>query len=87
MFGEGEWKVRKHGYEKRRTWRKHYLAVDVDTHEVISAEVSLVNVGESEVLPTLLNPLRRKIHAVSGDGVYDTKECNKVLQRKFKTAT
>lgn len=26
-----------HGAEKRRTWRKLHLAVDVDTHEVISA--------------------------------------------------
>ncbi len=75
----GEWKVKKHGNEKRRTWRKLHLAVDVDTHEVISAEVSLVNVGDSEVLPTLLNPLRRKIGSVSGDGAYDTKECHKVL--------
>ncbi|MDH5934518.1 IS5 family transposase, partial [Vibrio splendidus] len=52
VFGEGEWKVEKHGAEKRRTWRKLHLAVDVDTHEAISAEVSLVNVGDSEVLPT-----------------------------------
>lgn len=81
VFGEGEWKVRKLGYEKRRTWRKVHLAVDVDTHEVISAEVNLVNVGDSEVRPTLLNPPRRKFHAVSGDGAYDTKECHKVLQR------
>ncbi|WP_299022348.1 IS5 family transposase [uncultured Photobacterium sp.] len=82
VFGEGEWKIRKHGNEKRRTWRKLHLAVDVDTHEIISAEVSLVNVGDSEVLPTLLNPLRRNIREVSGDGAYDTKECHKVLQRK-----
>ncbi len=67
VFGEGEWKVKKHGAEKRRTWRKLHLAVYVDTHEAISAEVSLVNVGDSEVLPTLLNPLRRKIDAVSAD--------------------
>ncbi|HHY0446973.1 TPA: IS5 family transposase [Vibrio parahaemolyticus] len=78
VFGEGEWKVKKHGNEKRRTWRKLHLAVDVDTHEVMS----LVNVGDSEVLPTLLNPLRKKIDSVSGDGAYDTKECHKVLQRK-----
>lgn len=52
--------MKKHGAEKRRTWRKLHLAVDVDTHEAFSAEVSLVNVGYSEVLPTLLNPLRRK---------------------------
>ena len=44
--------------QKCRTWRKLHLAVDVDTHEAMSAEVSLVNMGDSEVLPTLLNPLR-----------------------------
>ncbi|WP_295903234.1 transposase [uncultured Vibrio sp.] len=64
MFGESEWKVKKHGNEKHRTWRKLHLAVDVDTHKVISAKVSLVNVEGIEVLPTLLNPLRRKFHAV-----------------------
>jgi len=48
--------MRKHGKEKHRTWRKLHLAIDVGTHEVIVAEVSL----DSEVLPTLLNPLRRR---------------------------
>ncbi|HFQ4941535.1 TPA: IS5 family transposase [Vibrio vulnificus] len=79
VFGEGEWKVKKHGAEKRRTWRKLHLAVDVETHEAISAEVSLVNVGDSEVLPTLLNPLRRKVTTVSADGAYDTKNCHETL--------
>lgn len=74
--------MKKHGAEKRRTWRKLHLAVDVDTHEAISAEVSLVNVGDSEVLPTLLNPLRRKVTAVSADGAYDTKSCYETLKKK-----
>ncbi|WP_407829946.1 transposase [Vibrio splendidus] len=65
--------MKKHGAEKRRTWRKLNLAVDVETHEAISAEVSLVSVGDSGVLPTLLNPLRRKVDTVSADGAYDTK--------------
>ncbi|VFS52593.1 Uncharacterised protein [Budvicia aquatica] len=30
VFGEGEWKVKKHGQEKRRVWRKLHLAVDTD---------------------------------------------------------
>ncbi|CAM3800010.1 hypothetical protein SESI111939_01505 [Serratia silvae] len=34
VFGEGEWKVKKHGQEKRGVWRKLHLAVDADTHEV-----------------------------------------------------
>ncbi len=77
VYGEGEWKTRKHGKEKRRTWRKLHLAVDSCTHEVVSAEVSLVNVTDNEVLPTLLNPLRRGITQVSADGAYDTKACHK----------
>lgn len=28
VFGEGEWKVKKHGAKKRRVWRKLHLAVD-----------------------------------------------------------
>jgi len=27
VFGEGEWKIRKHGKERRRVWRKLHLAV------------------------------------------------------------
>ena len=28
IYGEGEWKVRQHGYGYRRTWRKLHLGVD-----------------------------------------------------------
>ena len=37
---------------------------------------------KSEVLPTLLNPLRRKIAQVSADGAYATKDCHKLFKRK-----
>ena len=63
-------------------WRKLHLAVDSNTHEIVSAEVTLVNVADNEVLPTLLNPLRRRIAQVSADGAYDTKACHKLLKRK-----
>ncbi|WP_042483451.1 IS5 family transposase [Vibrio diazotrophicus] len=82
VFGEGEWKMHKHGKEKRRSWRKLHLAIDASTHEAISAVVSLDSVGDNEALPTLLNPLRRKIAQVSADGAYDTKACHQVLRRK-----
>ena len=82
VFGEGEWKMRKHGKEKRRVWRKLHLAIDASTHEVISTVVSLDAVGDNEALPTLLNPLRRKITQVSADGTYDTKGCHQVLRQK-----
>jgi hypothetical protein len=74
--------MRKHGKEKRRTWRKLHLAIDTRTHEVIAAEMSMVNVADNEVLPTLLNPLRRKIAQVSADGAYDTKTAISCLSEK-----
>ncbi|WP_407986018.1 transposase, partial [Escherichia coli] len=44
VFGEGEWKVKKHCKERRRTGRKIHLAVDSNTHKIICAELSLNNV-------------------------------------------
>ena len=79
VFGEGEWKVRKHGAEKRRVWRKLHLAVDPATHDVVAAEVSLENVHDAEVLPTLLNPLRRKLGRVYVDGAYDSKASHQLI--------
>ena len=51
VFGEGEWKVRKHGIEKRRIWRKLHLAVNPATQDIVAAEMSLDNVHDAEVLP------------------------------------
>ncbi|EPL0285846.1 IS5-like element ISSpu20 family transposase [Providencia huaxiensis] len=83
VYGEGEWKVKKHGTDgKRRVWRKLHIAVDTHTHEIIAAELSLSNVTDAEVLPNLLNQTYRKIHTISGDGAYDTRECHTVIRRK-----
>lgn len=47
VFGKDEWKVRKHGQEKRRVCRKPHLAADAGTHEVICADLSLNNVTDA----------------------------------------
>lgn len=87
VYGEGEWKVRKHGKKKQRVWRKVYLAVDAQTHAIVAAEVSLETVGNNEFLTTLLNRLRRKIEQVCADYDCDTKECHALLKRKGARAT
>jgi len=76
VFGEGKWKVKKHGAEKRRTWVKLHLGVDALTHDVVAS------VGDPEALPIMLRPLRRKIEAISGDGAYDTKQCYSEVAKK-----
>ncbi len=86
VLGEGEWKLRKHGAEKRRVWRKLHLAVDRVTHDILAAEVSLENIHDVEVLPTLLNPLWRKLGRVYADGAYDNKASDQLITRKGATA-
>ncbi len=55
VYGEGEWKVKKHGTDgKRRVWRKLHIAVNTSIHEIVAAELSLSNVADAEVLPNLL---------------------------------
>ncbi|WP_139784267.1 IS5 family transposase, partial [Vibrio parahaemolyticus] len=71
VYGEGEWKVKKHGTDgKRRVWRKLHLAVDTSTHEIVAAEPSLFNVTDAEVLPI----------EISGDGAYDTRDCHDAIR-------
>jgi hypothetical protein len=81
VFGEGEWKVRKHGYSKRRTWRKVHLAMDVNTGQICAALMTHQDVGDGEVLPELLDqiPAGTPIDTVGGDGAYDTRQCHAAI--------
>jgi len=71
VFGEGEWKTRKHGVSKRRTWRKLHLAVNPETQE-IEAEVLTENSGhDADQVDELLEQIESPIDAFAGDGAYD----------------
>lgn len=88
VYGEGEWKVKKHGTDgKRRVWRKLHLVVNTSTHEIIAAELSLSNVTDAEVLPNLLKQTRRKIVEISGDGAYDARHCHDAVYIKRAAPT
>ncbi|WP_341501922.1 IS5 family transposase [Gallaecimonas sp. GXIMD4217] len=82
VYGEGEWKVRKHGKEKRRSWRKLHLGVDGQGHWLIYAELSLDNVADGQVLAPMLRPLRRQIGSVYADGAYDSRQCYEEIAHK-----
>jgi IS5 family transposase len=85
IYGEGEWKVRLHGKDKRRTWRKLHLAVDEATHEILAAEWTFASVGDGEMLPTLLNQTEQggvRIAQVSGDGSYDSWACHEAIAER-----
>ena len=82
IFGDGEWKVRQHGYSKRRTWRKLHLAVDAKRHEIQAAEVTGNDKHDSKLLAPLLREIREPVAAVYADGAYDYRLCYNVLHAK-----
>lgn len=49
VYGEGEWKVRQHGWGKHRTWRKIHLAVDESTREIESCAMTTNSVDDVAV--------------------------------------
>lgn len=81
VYGEGEWKVRQHGYSKRRTWRKLHLSVDEQTLEIVAAGGSTNSVSDGEMLPVLLAEVRDELCQVSADGSYDQRKCYDAINR------
>lgn len=76
VFGEGEWKVRKHGYDKRREWRKVHLAVDPEGGMIVGVHMSENDVHDVELLESLVDEVEGqgfKIGKCYADGTYDPK--------------
>ena len=82
VFGEGEWKVRQHGYSKRRTWRKLHLGADETTGEIVAAVVTTNNVADSQVLAEMLEQVEDELEQVSGDGAYDKRSCYEAIRKR-----
>lgn len=89
LYGEGEWKVRKHGYSKRRTWRKVHLGLDVKTGQIRAAVMTHQDVDDASALPGLSAQISadEPIDTIGGDGAYDTKQCHKEISARGATAS
>jgi hypothetical protein len=82
VYGEGEWKVRQHGYSKRRTWIKLHLAIDPESHEIRAAMVSEPGVTDAEAVPDLLAQEEGPVEAVEADGAFDRQGVYEELERR-----
>jgi hypothetical protein len=80
VYGEGEWKVRQHGWGKRRAWRELHLAVDEATGEIMAAVAREAGVTDADVVPDFVGPVDRPIHQVSADGAYDKRKGYEALE-------
>ena len=87
VFGEGEWKVRQHGYTYRRTWRKVHLGVAAASGEIVAAVVTTTNYHDSQLLPDLLAQVDEEIAQVSGDGGYDRRTGYEAIRARQARAT
>ena len=82
VYGEGEWKVRQHGYSKRRIWKKLQLAVDESNSQIKSVVLSDNSFKDNELFEDLLTGVDDRINQVSADGAYDSRSCYNICKDK-----
>lgn len=82
VYGEGEWKVRQHGWSKHRTWRKIHLAVDESTGVIESCAMTTNSVDDAAMVSTLLDQVEGKVKKMAADGAYDKKKVYGELKRR-----
>jgi hypothetical protein len=71
VFGEGEWKVRKHGKSKYRTWRKLHLVVNAATQEIEAEALTENSSIDADPVAGMLDQIPEVIDSFRGDGGYD----------------
>lgn len=82
VYGEGEWKVRQHGWCKHRTWRKLHIGVDESSGEILCAMGTGNHMADKQVLPGLLDEVEVPLDQVSGDGGYDAAICYEAISAR-----
>src|ERR1043165_1212575 len=81
VFGEGEWKVRTHGQDYRRRWRKLHIGIDADSQQVVVALLTDATVVDPRALPRQLKQIEAPVERVYGDGAYDSRACYKAIHQ------
>jgi hypothetical protein len=71
VYGEGEWKVRKHGWSKHRTWRKLHVCIDLVSQEILSVELTGNEEDDACAGSRMLEGKTDNIRSFHGDGAYD----------------
>lgn len=85
VYGEGEWKVRKHGYSKRRTWRKLHLGCDPKTGFIHCFTLTDNSVDDASQIEPMLEQVEHKVDEACLDGAYDTEDCwDELINRGIK---
>jgi len=81
VYGEGEWKVRKHGVGYRRTWKKLHVGVDTDG-EVRSVAMSHIHAHDVRYAESLILQETTPVTMFAGDGAYDSTALYQLLEAR-----
>ena len=71
IYGEGEWKTRKHGISKRRTWRKLHLSVNTENGQIEAIALSEAGTADADAVEPMLAEIDQQIDDYGADGAYD----------------
>ena len=85
VHGEGEWKARTHGKDRRRVWRKLHLGIDTATGEIPAHALTSSEIHDGAELPGLLEQVGGPIAAVYADKACDSFGIHRaILARKAR---
>jgi len=79
IYGEGEWKVRKHGYSKHRTWRKLHVGANPDNGEIQVVVLTENSISDDAVVKQMLEQIEQTLLSYAADGAYDKRRVYEVL--------
>jgi hypothetical protein len=79
IYGEGEWKVRKHGYSKHRTWRKLHVGANPDNGEIQVAVLTKNSTSDAAVVKEMLAQIEQTLLSCAADGAYDKRKVYEAL--------
>ena len=84
VYGEGEWKVRKHGCSKYRTWMKLHVGIDIATQQIEMVALTDNSIDDAEAVKEMLNSVEegKKIKSFRGDGAYDKEKVRSQLWKE-----
>lgn len=85
VSGEGEWKVRKHGASKRRTWSKAHYLIDFKSLQILGVILTGDYYADGLAVEPLLKqvPSNIKLQTMIGDGAYGTRALYKLIEQDY----
>ena len=71
VYGEGEWKVKKHGTSKHRTWLKLHLCIDAESQEIVAISLTDNSIDDANAAKDMITANQYYLLSIRGDGAYD----------------